>query len=147
MDGDATNAEFTHFYRAKLNDMNKKLFLLPVLALILMGQGCSDADVASENLSRAADQFEINRRIVFYNGISGEYILTIEGLCSLGNYDTSTSLTVTCKTGPGSYKKHFLGLSDNVTYFAEQIDAAQASEYHYRVIFKPSTIIPDIEVK
>lgn len=129
--------------------MNKKLLFIavPLLAIVLMGQGCSDADIASSNLSVAADNFQINRRIVFYNGISGEYILTIEGLCSLGNYDTSSQLTVTCKTGPGAYKKHFLGLSDNVTYFAEQIDAANVSEYHYKVIFKPAAIVPDIDIK
>ncbi|MCB1719651.1 MAG: hypothetical protein KDK05_31325, partial [Candidatus Competibacteraceae bacterium] len=83
--------------------------------------------------------------IVFYNGITGDYILTIEGLCSLGNYDDTGELTVTCKTGQNDYKKHFLGLSDNVTYFAEQIDAVSVDAYHYRVIFKPETIIPDID--
>lgn len=110
--------------------------------------GCaSDADVASHNLSKAADQFEINRRIVFYNGITADYILTIEGLCSLGNNDSIKKVTVTCKTGPGAFKKHFLGLSDNVTYFAEQLENAGANVYRYRVIFKPSTIIPDIDLK
>lgn len=109
--------------------------------------GCNDADVASRNLSTAADNFEINRRIVFYNGITGEYILTIEGLCSKGNDDTSTKLTITCKVGPGLYKKHYLGLSDNVTYFMEQIDAVPTDVYHYRVVFKPSVIIPDIQIK
>lgn len=108
---------------------------------------CTDADVASSNISKAADYFEINRRIVFYNGITGEYMLQIEGLCSLGNYDKSRELSVTCKTGPSQFKKHFLGLSDNVTYFAEQIEPATASAYHYRVVFKPSVIIPDIQVK
>jgi len=121
-----------------------------LLALILMATliaGCARAaDVASQNLSIAADNFEISRRIVFYNGITSEYILTIEGLCSLGNYDAAGELSVTCKTGPNSYKKHFLGLSDNVTYFAEQIDGADADPYHYRVIFRPTTIIPDLEV-
>ena len=120
-----------------------------VIAAALVGSlaACSDADVASRNLSQAADQFEINRRIVFYNGISGEYILTIEGLCSLGNYDSQRQLSVTCKTGPAAYKKHFLGLSDNVTYFAEQIDAARADVYHYRVIFKPAAIVPDVDFR
>ncbi len=75
--------------------------------------GCTDADVASRNLSKAADQFEVNRRVVFYNGITGDYILSIEGLCSLGNKDTDGRLSVTCKTGAETYKKHFLGLSDN----------------------------------
>ena len=104
-----------------------------------------DADVASRNLSQAADMFEITRRIVFYNGITDSYMLTIEGLCSLGNHDDPGELTVTCKDGPASYKKHFLGLSDNVTYFVEQIDGADVSVYHYRVIFKPQSIIPDVD--
>ena len=118
-----------------------------VLASFLVG-GCSrEADLASENLSMAADQFEITRRIVFYNGITGEYILTVEGLCSLGNYDSERRLSVTCKTGPAAYKKHFLGLSDNVTYFVEQVDAAIASPYRYRVVFKPLSIVPDVDIR
>lgn len=117
-------------------------------ASLLALHGCnSDADVASRNLSKAADQFEITRRVVFYNGITGEYMLTVEGLCSLGNYDKNREVSITCKVGPGTYKKHFLGLSDNVTYFVEQLEAKPASIYHYRVVFKPSTIIPDLEVK
>ena len=55
-----------------------------VLLLILLVNSCTnDADVASYNLSQAADRFEITRRIVFYNGITGNYILTVEGLCSI----------------------------------------------------------------
>lgn len=108
---------------------------------------CSDADIASQNLSKAADQFEINRRVVFYNGITGEYILSVEGLCSLGNRNSAETLSVTCKTGPKEFKKHYLGLSDNVTFFAEQLEARDVSTYHYRVIFKPQTILPDVDFK
>ena len=126
----------------------KKLFLLFVIVMAVLLAGCdTDANAASRNLSKSADMFEITRRIVFYNGVTGEYILVLEGLCSLGNFDSVGELTVTCKVGPTSYKKHFLGLSDNVTYFAEQIESASTDVYHYRVIFKPSTIIPAIEVK
>ena len=118
-----------------------------VVAICTILAGCfSDAQVASRNLSTAADQFEIMRRIVFYNGITGEYILTIEGYCSLGNNDEKGKLSVTCKTGPTEYKKHFLGLSDNVTFFAEQVEPASVSAYQYKVIFKPLSIVPDIEV-
>jgi len=118
--------------------------------LLLAGAlfGCqSDADMASYNLSKAADDFQIDRRIVFYNGITDAYILTIEGRCSLGNHDRKRELTVTCKTGPGEYKKHFLGLSDNVTFFAEQLEPSDVSTYHYKVFFKPQTILPDIDFK
>ncbi len=104
--------------------MIKKLIFVVAMAIIVLFSSCNtSADVASRNLSKAADSFEVARRIVFYNGITGEYILQIEGLCSLGNYDDSGSLSVTCKTGPEMYKKHFLGLSDNVTYFAEQLES------------------------
>lgn len=125
--------------------MKKFLFALVVFVVLL--SACSDADVASRNISTAADNFEVTRRIVFYNGVTGDYILVLEGLCSLGNNDDPGELTVTCKTGPTTYKKHFLGLSDNVTYFAEQIEPSTADVYHYRVIFKPAAILPDIEVK
>lgn len=115
-----------------------------VLAVNLVA--CSnDADVASRNLSQAADNFEISRRIVFYNGITGEYMLTIEGLCA--QQPENKKLAVTCKTGPSQYKKHFLGLSDNITYFSEQMEPAKASVYFYRVTFKPTVIIPAIDVR
>ncbi|CDY79420.1 predicted 14.0Kd protein [Caballeronia glathei] len=124
--------------------MKKSVLLVALLASL---SGCNDADVASRNLSKAADNFEINRRVVFYNGITGDYMLSIEGLCSLGNADKSREVSITCKTGPSSFKKHFLGLSDNVTYFVEQLEGANVSAYHYRVIFKPSVIVPDITIK
>ena len=126
--------------------MKKKLLALAAV-LLLIGSGCTDADVVSQNISTAADQFEVNRRVIFYNGITGDYMLEIDGLCSLGNYDPAGMLTVTCKTGPDSYKKHFLGLSDNVTYFVEQVDQKKASDHFYRVIFKPSVIIPDSDLE
>lgn len=74
-------------------------------------------------------------------------MLEIDGKCSIGNNDLPGRVSITCKTGDDQYKKHFLGLSDNVTYFVEQVEPANVSAYHYKVIFKPSTIIPDIEVR
>ena len=121
----------------------KVLVILVVLAVI---SGCStDAYVASRNLSKSADMFELERRIVFYNGITGGYILTIEGRCSVAW--SSGTLSVTCKTGPSAFKKHYLGLSDNVTYFSEQLESVAVSVYNYRVIFKPESIIPNIDLE
>lgn len=127
--------------------MIKKMVLAVGLLSLGLLTACNDAQVASENLSKAADNFEITRRIVFYNGITDSYLLTVEGACSLRADGADRQLEVTCKTGPRDYKKHFLGLSDNVTYFAEQIQGADVSVYHYRVVFKPSVIIPDIDLK
>lgn len=118
-----------------------------VLALLLAAVtvvACStDADVASKNLSLEAEQFRIERRVVFFNGITDEYMLTIEGRCSIE--DQGNQLEVTCKLGDEQFKKHFLGLSDNVTYFVEQLDPVDVSTYRYKVVFKPSVIVPDVE--
>ena len=120
--------------------------ILLILILGVMFVSCDDADIARRNLSKAADNFEVVRRIVFYNGITDTYILTIEGRCSI--YDDGLGqLEVTCKVGPNSYKKHFLGLSDNVTYFAEQLESNDVSPDHYRVTFKPQAIIPSVDVR
>lgn len=114
------------------------------VAVLLVVAGCSrEADLASHNLSYAADSFEIDRRIVFLNGITDAYLLTIEGRCSI--YDDGNQLEVTCKVDDDEYKKHFLGLSDNVSYFVEQLESADVDVYRYKVAFRPSVILPDID--
>ena len=126
--------------------MPRKIVTLALLGAALALGACQrDAQVASRNLSVAAEQFEIDRRIVFYNGITGEYMLVIEGRCSIE--DQGRQLEVTCKLGAEEFTKHFLGLSDNVTYFAEQIGVADVSVYHHRIVFKPQTILPDIDFR
>lgn len=125
--------------------MTRILACLAAAASLALAGCDTDAKVASHNLSKAADQFEIDRRIVFYNGITGEYMLTLEGRCSIE--DQGNQLEVTCKTAEDQYKKHFLGLSDNVTYFAEQLQVADVSVYRYRVVFKPETIVPSVDLE
>lgn len=128
----------------------KRLIVAALLGFsLLLAAGCSsDADVARQNLSVDAEQFKINRRIIGINGITDKYLISIEGFCSVESSESkvSGSLEVTCKVGDNLYKKHFLGLSDNTTYVVEQLGAANVSPYHYKVIFKPSVIIPDVDV-
>lgn len=125
----------------------RRIMLAGVLAASAVLAGCNDdAQIASQNLSKAADNFEIMRRVVFFNGITDKYLLTIEGRCSI-TVDGGRKLDVTCKTGNGAYKKHFLGLSDNVSYFVEQLESADVNAYHYRVTFKPQQIVPDIDFR
>lgn len=104
----------------------------------------NDTETVSHNLSQDADNFKVHRRVVFFNGITDKYLLSIEGYCSIT--DESNQLEVTCKIGEDTYKKHFLGLSDNVSYFVEQLEPIESDPYHYKVVFKPETIVPDIEM-
>lgn len=126
----------------------KTTLLLCVSAIIALLVGCTDASIASHNLSKASDYFEVTRRIVFLNGITDSTPLEIIGRCSIQeDRVTGSQLEVTCKTGPDAYRKHYLGLSDNMTYFVEQLEDRDVSVYHYRVEFKPQSIIPDAALR
>jgi hypothetical protein len=131
--------------------MKKLLAIVASLLMVFAITGCNplahESDTVSDNLSREADRFAIPRRVIFFNGITDKYLLTIEGYCALGNNDPVGELTVICQTGPGVYKKHFLGLSDNVSYMVEQLDAAGVSKDHYLVVFRPETIVPDLQIR
>ena len=102
--------------------------------------------MVSQNISKDSEQFRVTRRVVFFNGITDKYLLEIEGLCSIEADAEDDQLEVTCKVDKDTYKKHFLGLSDNVSYFVEQMEPIEEDPYHYKVIFKPEEIIPDIEM-
>ena len=123
----------------------KLILSLAFLSILGLSSCTQESDRAAENVSIAAHNFEVSRRAVFYNSITDSYILVVEGLLSVD--EEAGRLAVIVKTGPKQYKKHYLGLSDNVTYFVEQLDSVEADPYHYRVIFRPTTILPDIEVK
>jgi hypothetical protein len=121
----------------------KKLALAAVAVLALTG--CtSDADKTSKNLSTAAEQFEIQRRIVGVNGITDRPLFEVEGRCSIEV--PSGRLEVVCKHGPGDFRKHFVGLSDNVTYIAVQLEGVDADAYRTRIILKPENIVPDFDL-
>jgi len=130
--------------------MNWKRVAAATAMVVTVGLGATacfedDADVASKNVSKAADNFEVQRRIVMFNGITDKYLMEIVGACSIK--DEGNQLEVICKVGKDEYKKHFLGLSDNVSYFVEQGEPVKASANHYRVTFRPQSIIPDVDFR
>jgi uncharacterized lipoprotein NlpE involved in copper resistance len=125
--------------------LKKFLISLMVVVTVILAGCTSQADTVSDNLSKSADSFEVQRRVVFFNGITDKYLLTIEGLCSIT--DEGDQLEATCKVGENQYKKHFLGLSDNVSYFVEQTDAKYENAFHYKVLFRPESIVPDIDLQ
>lgn len=114
-----------------------------LLAAVSLAACANDSETVSHNLSQDADNFKVHRRVVFFNGITDKYLLSIERYCSIT--DEGNQLEVTCKVGESTYKKHFLGLSDNVSYFVEQLEPIESDPYHYKVVFKPETIVPDVE--
>ncbi|CAB0503841.1 hypothetical protein FRC0456_01057 [Corynebacterium diphtheriae] len=121
----------------------KKVIIPLFVAAATLTACINDSTMVNHNITQDAENFKIARRIVFVNGITDKYLLSVEGYCNIN--DDQGQLEVICKDG-GEFKKHFLGLSDNVTYFSEQISGANVSDNFYKVVFKPSVIVPDVEV-
>jgi hypothetical protein len=124
----------------------RKLLALTFLGLTLGVTGCtSAADTANENLDKAAENFEVPRRITGINGITDEVIFTVEGFCSLEHADGVFHATCLVDED-GSVERTSLGLSDNVTFLSTQIGSAKVDLFRPRVIFRPETIVPDFDL-
>lgn len=123
-----------------------------ITAAILLSAltGCtSDADRASQNLSTAAEQFEVQRVITFINGITDREMVVVEGRCSVETAESflEGAVEVTCKVGPDQYKKNFLVPGDNAIVTIEQLDPIDVSIYHYRFVIRPENVIPEFDVE
>ncbi|HHX61421.1 MAG TPA: hypothetical protein GX707_12030 [Epulopiscium sp.] len=120
--------------------MKKKIIIFMFL-LIMTLNACTAKDTVSQNISRDADEFRVIRRVVFYNSITDTYMMEMVGNIAI-DINRDGVIEVIAKIGPEEYQKHYLGLSDNVTYTVEQLGTSDASEYRYKMIFKPESIVP-----
>lgn len=126
--------------------------LAAILATLFVAVGLSacesSADTANKNLSKAAENFEVPRRIVGINAITDTVLFTVEGYCS---YETNgNTIDVTCavdsKDRKNSVMRTTLGKSDNVTFVSTQLEAVDVDFFRPRVIFRPETIIPNFDL-
>ena len=128
--------------------MIKKITTISAVAIasVIFLTGCTttSATTASENVSTAADNFEVQRQITGINGITDKPAFYVEGRCSIT--DQGNQLEVMCKHGDNDYRKHFVGLSDNVFYVAEQMESIDVSVYHTRILIKPEALIPEFNL-
>lgn len=118
--------------------MKKKL-----IALILSGSmifsfcGCSEAERVSYNLSQEADNFNNVRQLTVINCLQGDILFQMTGKMSITADRADNQLEVIVEMEDGTYKKHFVGLSDNVTYVVEDITGKDVSKYKYTLNFNP----------
>lgn len=114
-----------------------------VLAALVAGCG-SNADTVDKNLIKDAEKFKVQRHIVGINGITDKILFSVEGRCSLEF--PPRRLEVICKHGDDEFKKHHIGLSDNVTYVNVQTKALAVSQYRTRIVIRPEAILPDFDL-
>lgn len=133
------------FVRRNWLEIAVTMFVL--LTLVFSLTGCREADRVSYNISLEADNFNTVRQITVINCIQGDVLFQMTGKMSILADTTDHQLEVTVEDEYGRYKKHFIGLSDNVTYVVEDItDTNRISEYHYTLNFNPKMWIP-VDVK
>jgi outer membrane lipoprotein-sorting protein len=126
----------------------KKIIMI-MLAIVLMGvvlTGCTQADRVSHNLSKEADNFNVVRQLTVINCIEGDVLFQMTGKMSIKADVADNQLEVIVENENGLYKKHFIGLSDNVTYVVEDLDVTNVSKYKYTLNYNPKMWIP-IDVK
>lgn len=127
--------------------MKKRLMLAAMaVAVVLAGVACdSEADKANSNLSKEAERFRIERRIVAINGITDEVLFTVQGYCSYEVPENGT-FEVICKTEGGKVERTTLYLSDNVTFVSTQLRPHKVSFYRPKIVFRPKSIVPDFDM-
>lgn len=121
----------------------KKGLLLIALMMVLSFTGCeTEADRVSYNLSQEADNFNVVRQLTVINCLEGDVLFQMTGKMSITADTADNQLEIIVENESGAYQKHFVGLSDNVTYVVEQISSEYVSKYKYTLNYNPKMWIP-----
>ena len=125
----------------------KKSLIAAILLTVLCLTGCeTEAQRVSYNISQEADNFNTIRQITVINCIQGDVLFQMTGKMSITADTNDNQLEVIVEDDNGKYKKHFIGLSDNVTYVVEDITDGEVSKYHYTLNFNPKMWVP-VDIK
>ena len=122
--------------------MKKLIALALLVCAITTITACSEADRVSENLSREADNFNIRRQLTVINCLKGDVLFQMTGCFSIKADPADNQLEITVRTEDHTYKKHFVGLSDNVTYVVEDVTGKNVNPYQYTLNFNPKMWLP-----
>ena len=124
----------------------KKVLISLLVSISVIGMvgmvGCTEANTVSTNISREADNFNVTRRLVVINGRTDTIIFSLVGNFSLTVDQEENQLEVIAEVRDGVYRKHFIGLSDEIQYFVEDVGDNEVSKYRYEVEFMPEKVIP-----
>lgn len=123
--------------------MKKVIALFLIVVCLFCFASCTAAENVNHNLSQAADNFEVCRKITVYNARTDLIVMEMEGYMSLSN-NTTNELVVTCKTGEREYKKNYVYLNEYVIYVVEDITGTTTDPHHYKVKFYGA--IPDFDI-
>ena len=131
--------------------MKKKMRIAVVLLVGMLAAvgitGCDQrqSDDVSYNLSLEADNFNDVRQITVINCLQGEVLFQMTGKMAIEADTSDGQLAIIVEDENGEYKKHFIGLSDNVTYVVEDVTTGDVSKYKYTLNFNPEMWLPEVK--
>jgi uncharacterized protein YheU (UPF0270 family) len=127
----------------KENNMKKTITIIAcAIMLLAVLAGCREADRVSHNLSLEADNFEVVRQLTVIDCITGDVLFQMTGKISIEADTVDNQLEIIVEDENGDYQKHFVGLSDNVTYIVEQLNFQDVENYKYVLNFNPKMWLP-----
>ena len=121
--------------------MVKKLLLCLIMSSTLL-TACSQAERASYNISKQADNFNVLRQLTVINNVTGDTVFTMVGKFSIEVDEAENQLEVTVENDDNTYSKHFVGLNDVTTYTVVDIDTNHVDKYKFTINYNPNMWLP-----
>lgn len=126
----------------KINMKKSMIIILFVLIICVSLTGCTQNEKVSYNLSQEADNFNIVRQLTVVNCLQGDVIFQMTGKMAIVADRADNQLEIVVEDENRNYQKHFIGLSDNVTYTVEQKQYKNVDNYKYTLNFNPKMWMP-----
>lgn len=128
----------------------KKKFVAAIIAVsAAVGiTACSEASRVESNLTKEADNFNVVRQLTVINCLQGDVLFQMTGKMAITADVNDNQLEIIVENDDGNYTKHFVGLSDNVTYTVEDLNLGSndVEKYKYTLNFNPNMWFP-VEVE
>ena len=123
--------------------LKRIIVVVMVVIMCLVMTACTESEKVSQNISMQADNFNIVRQLTVINCIEGDVLFQMTGKLSITADMEDNQLEIIAEDN-GTYVKHFVGLSDNVTYVVEDLNlgANEVNKYRYTLNFNPKMWIP-----
>ena len=127
--------------------MKKRIACILAMAVLAVGMlaGCeTEASRVEYNLTQEADNFNIVRQLTVINCLQGDVLFQMTGKMSITADVDDNQLEIIVENEDGNYTKHFVGLSDNVTYTIEDLNLGKndVEKYKYTLNFNPNMWLP-----
>lgn len=128
-------------------NLKKRIVYVIAMAALAVGMlaGCeTEASRVESNLTQEADNFNIVRQLTVINCLQGDVLFQMTGKMSITADVDDNQLEIIVENEDGNYTKHFVGLSDNVTYTIEDLNLGKndVEKYKYTLNFNPNMWLP-----